>query len=426
MKYQAIRGTKDVAPDEAPRWQAMEASARALFRAFGYREIRTPVIEDTGLFVKSVGEDTDIVKKEMFSFLDRGERHISLRPEGTAPIIRAYLENNLGGSGLLQKLYYIGPMFRAERPQAGRLRQFHQIGVEAIGSYSPVLDAEVIALLARLLGALGIPAFEMRLNNLGCPDDKAKLSAHLKAALTDPATEKLLCDDCRRRSATNPLRVLDCKNEQCRKVVRASVAGAGTLCGDCHAHFDAVRRHLDALGAAYVIDPYIVRGLDYYTRTVFEAVSGALGAQNALGAGGRYDRLISDMGGPERGACGFAIGMERALMALGEAGAPGLRADALDLFIASLGAAAAEKAFGLAGVMRANGISCDIDFDGRSLKSQMRTADAAGARYVLIIGDDELAKGEAVLRDMRTKEQTSVRFEDAGEKLRALLQATGT
>ena len=297
------------------------------------------------------------------------------------------------------------------------------MGVEAIGSGSPALDAETIALMAKLLDAIGITGYGMRLNNLGCKEDKKKLSSHLRETLSDAETVKLLCDDCKRRVATNPLRLLDCKNEQCKDIVRARVKSADYLCADCAAHFQEVLRYLDALKIGYTVDPYIVRGLDYYTRTVFEAVHGELGAQNALGAGGRYDGLIGDMGGPALGACGFAIGVDRAILALGEAAKAALPKGKVDVFIATLGKAACEKAFALAGQLRDAGISCDIDFEGRSLKSQMRSADSMGARYVIIIGDDELAKGEAVVRDMATKEQMGVRFEEIGTRLKDVLHA---
>ncbi|MBP7056278.1 MAG: histidine--tRNA ligase [Candidatus Omnitrophica bacterium] len=422
MKYQAIRGTKDILPAESALWQKVEAVSRGLFRLFNYREIRTPVIEDTGLFVKSVGEDTDIVKKEMFSFVDRGERNISLRPEGTAPVVRAYIENNLFKTEPFQKLYYIGPMFRAERPQAGRMRQFHQIGVEVIGSKDPVVDAEVITIASELLKANGATGYEIRLNNLGCPEDKKKLSTHLKEALADSSTSKLLCDDCKRRSSTNPLRVIDCKNESCRTSVRSILKKADFLCEACKSHFKEVVGYLDSTGIKYIIDPYIVRGLDYYTGTVFEITQTGLGAQNAIGAGGRYDKLISDMGGPEFGACGFAIGADRLMMALGSEAANSAAGDVTaDIFIASMGKAASGMAFLLARELRANGVSCDIDFENRSLKSQMRSADSMKAKYVLIIGDDELAKGEVTLRNMVTKEQASVKFQEIVGRIKSLL-----
>lgn len=407
MNYKSIKGTKDILPGESPAWQEMEDKARGVFRIFGYSEIRTPVIEETALFVKSVGEDTDIVSKEMFSFVDRGERNISLRPEGTAPIVRAYLEANLHKTDPFQKLYYIGPMFRAERPQAGRMRQFHQVGVEAIGSSGPALDAEVIRLMAAVLDASGIGDYTIKINNLGCADDKKKLSGALRAALADK--EKALCDDCKRRIKLNPMRVLDCKNENCKTIVKGSFKAIKFLCEDCENHFKAVLGFLDSMKIKYVIDPYIVRGLDYYTQTVFEVTHGALGSQDAIGAGGRYDNLIKDMGGPELGAVGFALGMERMLMARGRKESA---CAALPLYIATIGESAYKAGFKAADDLRAAGVACDIDHEKRSLKAQMRDADKRGAGLVLIIGEEELAKGEAVLRNMQTKEQVSVKFEE--------------
>ena len=411
QKYQAIRGTKDILPGESCKWQKIEGLARALFGTYGYSEIRTPVIEETGLFIKSVGEDTDIVKKEMFSFVDRGERNITLRPEGTAPIVRSYLENNLAAASAFQKLYYIGPMFRAERPQAGRLRQFHQVGVEAIGSNSPALDAEVIIVMAKLLESFGIKNHTMKLNNLGCASDKKKLSQALKEIFLKKEVNVLLCGDCKRRAQINPLRVLDCKNEGCRNIIRKSFKEIDFLCAECKTHFEEVRSFLDTANVKYVVDPYIVRGLDYYTRTVFEASCESLGAQNAIGAGGRYDNLVSDMGGPQTGACGFAVGIDRVMLALGNASAENPAKEESGVFVASIGSDAYKKAFSLLGALRDAGIACDIDYESRSLKSQMRSADKLKARFVLIIGDDEIKKSEAVLRDMRTKEQINVAFD---------------
>lgn len=397
-------------PGESIRWQALEEISRKVFRAFGYFEIRTPVMEETGLFVKSVGEETDIVRKEMFSFQDRGDRDITLRPEGTAPIIRAYLENNLDKTEPFQKLYYIGPMFRAERPQAGRLRQFHQIGVEAVGSSHPALDAEVIALLVRLLDSIGVEGYKLKLNNLGCKSDKKKLSADLREAFLKKSATASLCEDCRRRLATNPLRIIDCKIESCKYAVREHFKKTDFICADCKAHFEAALKYLDLLKIPYVIDPYIVRGLDYYTRTVFEVSHDSLGAQNAVAAGGRYDCLVKDMGGEDAGACGFAIGVDRAMLVLEKS-----RKDvkpSVDIFIANIGDVAYERAFLLADDLRKAGVSCEIDYEKSSLKSEMRSADKLGAKFVLIIGDDELVKGEASLRDMKTKEQIMVKFAD--------------
>ena len=412
MKYQTIKGTRDILPGESSTWQKIEAFSRNIFKKFGYREIRTPIIEETSLFVKGVGEDTDIVKKEMFSFEDRGERNITLRPEGTAPIVRAYLEHNLDKTEPFQKLYYIEPMFRAERPQAGRLRQFHQIGIEAIGSGSPALDAEVIKVMIELLNCLGIKDYRLKLNNLGCKEDKKKLSKILKEAFSESSILKRLCDDCKRRAGTNPLRLLDCKNETCKITIRNRFKEIEFLCADCKAHFNDVLRFLDISKLKYEIDPYIVRGLDYYTRTVFEVTHDGLGAQNAIGAGGRYDNLIHDMGGPELGACGFALGIDRVLMLYAKETILTGQDGPMAVFIATLGKNAYEKGFLLINELRNNEIACDIDFENKSLKAQMRMADKLGAKFVLIIGDDEIAKGEAMLRDMATKEQQCVKFGD--------------
>lgn len=406
----ALRGFNDILPRESARWQAVDSASRRVFGLFGYSEIRTPIAEETGLFTKSVGEETDIVKKEMFSFKDRGDRDMTLRPEGTAPIVRAYLEHDLDKTDPFQKLFYIGPMFRAERPQAGRLRQFSQIGLEAIGSSSPSVDAEVIAVMLEVLSVSGVKNYELKINNLGCLNDKKKLSKELKDSLSKPSAAKLLCEDCKNRVNSNPLRVLDCKNEGCKAVVRENFKKTDFLCSDCEKHFKTVLKFLDISGIKYKVDQHIVRGLDYYTRTVFEVTSDALGAQNAIGAGGRYDNLVKDMGGPDLGACGFAIGVERMMLALG-ATEDGSK-PAAGVFVATIGPEAYDEAFKLADKIRASGIPCGIDHESRSLKSQMRLADKMGARFVAIIGDDEIKKKEVTLRDMSTKEQVPVGFND--------------
>ena len=415
----AIKGTRDILPGESSAWQDIEKSARNVFATFGYLEIRTPVIEETALFVKTVGEDTDIVSKEMFSFVDRGDRNISLRPEGTAPVVRAYIENNLDKVSQLQKLYYIAPMFRAERPQAGRMRQFHQIGIEAIGSSHSALDAEVIRVLCGVLDTVGIKGYKLKLNNLGCKDDKKKLSDALRYAFSDK--KDALCDDCKRRLQINPLRVLDCKNERCKEIVKASFKDMKFICSDCKAHFDEVLKFLGLLGIKYELDPYIVRGLDYYTKTVFEVTHEGLGSQDAIGAGGRYDNLVGSMGGPETGACGFALGMDRMMMIL-QKDAKAAAARPVECFIATIGDAAYEKAFKLLDQLRRLGITCDIDYERKSLKAQMRAADRLGAKFALIIGEEEVSRGEAVLRDMSTKEQSGVGFEELPEKMKEVLR----
>jgi histidyl-tRNA synthetase len=310
-------------------------------------------------------------------------------------------------------------MFRAERPQAGRLRQFNQIGVEAIGSSSPVLDAEIVMLMAAILDSAGIKDYELKLNNLGCRDDKKRLSAALRKIFS--GTEgKLLCGDCKKRVKTNPLRILDCKEENCRVVVRKVFKGADFLCRGCRIHFDSVKKILDLAGTRYTVDPFIVRGLDYYTKTVFEVTSAALGSQDAIGAGGRYDNLTSDMGGPEVGACGFALGLERMALILDKLLPQKDGRLAIDVFVAAMGDAGYEKAFLLAGELRNSGVSCDMDYENKSLKAQMRRADLLGARFVVMIGEDELKAGAATLRDMRTKEQTSVRFDEVLRAIKCL------
>ncbi|MCX5668127.1 MAG: histidine--tRNA ligase [Candidatus Omnitrophica bacterium] len=416
----AVRGTKDILPGESGIWQEIEKISRDNLKLFGYREIRTPVIEETALFVKNIGGETDIVSKEMFSFVDRGERNISLRPEGTASVIRSYIENNLDKISQFQKLYYIGPFFRAERPQAGRLRQFHQIGVEAIGSLHPALDAEVIALSAKLLDAAGVKGYRIKLNNLGCREDKKRLSKMLKEIFSDKKGEHL-CEDCKRRIKMNPLRVLDCKNDGCREIVRKTFKEAVFICGECKAHFEEVLKFVDMLNIKYEIDPYIVRGLDYYTRTVFEITHEGLGSKDAIGAGGRYDNLSLDMEGPDVGACGFALGMDRIMMALGKS----KELKGVDIFIATIGGAAYAKAFGILNDLRNNGISCEIDYEKKSLKAQMRGADSMGSKFVLIVGEDEIIKGEAALRDMKTKEQISVKMDSVTQKLLEICSPRG-
>jgi histidyl-tRNA synthetase len=406
MKEQirALRGTKDLLLKEARLWTTLEARARAVFNAFGYEEIRVPIIEESSLFVRSLGEGTDIVEKQMFTFVDRGERSITLRPEATASVVRAYLENNLINEMGFTKLFYMGPMFRAERPQAGRMRQFHQIGVEAIGSYSPYLDAEVIALIASVLDSIGVTGYSIKINSLGCPSDKKKLAEALRKAVTNNMDK--LCDDCKVRYEKNVLRILDCKNDTCKKILRDTFKGTGEcLCPDCLSHFETVRKALDGLKINYIVDPYLVRGLDYYTKTTFEVTHKKLGAQDAIGAGGRYDNLVEELGGQPKGACGFAIGIERTVMALAEM--PELT-DGIKVFFATMGEEEYKIAFNMAMELRAQGISCELDYEGKSLKAQMRAADRLGARYAAIIGGDELKNHSVTLRNMSTKEQKAV------------------
>ena len=402
----ALRGMRDILPQEAGTWRCIEDSARSLFRLFGYGEIRTPILEEVALFVKSIGQSTDIVQKEMYSFKDKGGRRISLRPEGTAPIVRAYLENNLDKTDPIIKLYYIGPMFRSERPQAGRQRQFHQIGIEAVGSESFYIDAEVISLMKAYFDKIGLTGYTIKINSLGCAKDKAAIKKELTKFLSKKTN--LLCKDCKVRYKKNILRVFDCKVDTCKSLLRTAPKIIDNICTECTSHFEGVKKSLDFLKVPYVVDPYIVRGLDYYTRTAFEATHSGLGSQDAVAAGGRYDSLIRDMGGPKTPACGFAIGQDRLIMALGKTVEC---KPVLDLYIAALGEKACKEAFRLCNELRINGISTEMDYKEKSLKAKMRQANKIGARYVAILGEDELEKNEIAFRNMANGEQSQIKLD---------------
>ena len=401
----ALRGTKDVLPGEIEVWQEIEAKARRLFSIYGYKEIRTPIIEESILFTRSIGDWTDIVQKEMYVFSDRGDRNIALRPEATAGVVRAYIENYKGQLGSLNKFFYIGPMFRAERPQQGRQRQFHQIGVEAIGSDNALLDAEVISLSVRLLEGWGVKKFKIALNSLGCQKDKIELINSYRESIK-PYLEKL-CEGCKTRFDKNVLRIFDCKEEKCREIVKDIHRGAG-LCGDCSKHFDEVKKGLDALGVKYIIDSKIVRGLDYYTKTVFEITQEDLGAKDAICAGGRYNNLVKDLGGEDTPAIGFAFGIERIELALKEVTSNRLEVSGIEVFIARTGTALYGEAFKLLDSLRNIGISSEIDYDAKSLKSQMRKAQKLGAKFVVIFGEEEFKRGKVILRDMKASSQKEV------------------
>jgi histidyl-tRNA synthetase len=386
-----------------PAWHLLEATARRLLETSGYSEIKLPIFEASELFARSLGATTDIVEKEMYTFPDRDGKSLTLRPEGTASVIRAYIEHHLWGESPLTKVYYVGPMFRHERPQAGRFRQFHQIGAEAIGSQSPLLDAEFLILLDRLFRALGVTPTTLLLNSLGCPLCRPRYRDALTAFLADRIGD--LCEACRRRFETNPLRILDCKREECRTATRDAPAITGYLGPECIGHFEAVTTALTDVGLRYRLEPRLVRGLDYYTKTAFEFTAEGLGAQNTIAAGGRYDGLVETLGGPPTPAVGFALGIERvlALLPVGSAPAPGL-----GVFLAALGEAAGRRLAGLMTTLRDAGIRAETDYDRASLKSQMRKADKLGARFTVILGDDELATHTAVVRDMATKAQHDV------------------
>lgn len=394
----AIEGTRDYFAETGARYATALTTAANLFARYGYDAIVTPVFEDTRLFSRSIGEATDIVEKEMYTFTP-GSDTITLRPEGTAGVIRAYLQHGMHKQGGLRKLQYAGPMFRRERPQKGRQRQFHQVGVEAIGSADPVLDAEVVEMGLAYYRALGIGDVRTRLNSIGCPKEDCRPA--YRRLLRDAIEPNLasFCKTCQARFSRNILRILDCKNPACQDLTASLPASADHLCGTCDDHFTTVRAMLDALGVAYEVDARLVRGLDYYTQTVFEYTHPALGAQDAIGGGGRYDGLVAELGGPDTPAVGFALGVERimiALEALGvDAAAPGL-----DLFGVALGEAAHVRMAALLREARACGCTADMDFEARSMKAQMRAANRRGARMVWILGDGELEAGTVQVKDM--------------------------
>ena len=404
MKYAAPRGTKDILPAETELWQYIEAVCRAMFELYGYKEIRTPIFETTDLFSRSIGDTTDIVKKEMYTFPDRKGRSLTLRPEATAAVVRAGLENNLLSADNLAKLYYLGPMFRYERPQAGRQRQFNQAGIEAFGPADPMLDAEVIDLSVKLFEMLGVKELEVDINSVGCKKCQPKYRAAVQQYFQ--ANSKNLCEDCRERLAANPLRILDCKDPTCQKYIEQAPSSLDYLDPDCKLHFEQLLGWLDSLGIKYRTNTRLVRGLDYYTRTVFEVISKRLGAQNAVCGGGRYDDLVEELGGKSTPAIGFAIGLER----LAEIIEP-RTGEGVSLFIATLGEEARKAGFALLSQAREQGLSAEIDFLGRSLKAQLKAADRLKAGFTYIIGEDELKKGAGTLKNMKTAEQREVPFD---------------
>lgn len=402
MELKAIRGFNDILPPATNRWRMLEERARKILEDYGFSEIRLPILEKAELFARSIGEETDIVEKEMYTFEDRNGDCITIRPEATASVVRAYIEHKLYAADPVAKLYSIGPMFRYERPQKGRHRQFHQLNVEVFGISHPMIDAEIMGILMHYLTCARAADCQLQINSIGCPrcrlPYKKNLQAFLNAHLTD------LCADCRRRMERNPLRVFDCKVPGCQEILGNAPFISDYLCTQCAEHFAALRRYLEVLEIAYEVNPRMVRGLDYYTKTAFEVVAGGLGAQNAVAAGGRYDHLVAALGGPDIPGIGFAIGIERLLLVIHDEPLP----SGPLLFIAALGEVPQQKAFTLRHKLNQAGVRTMSDYEGRGLKAQMRRADKFGARYVLILGEDELSKGEAILRDMDKKRQEEI------------------
>lgn len=403
------KGTKDVLPQDAYKWQYVESTAREIAELFNLKEIRTPTFEHTELFQRGVGDTTDIVTKEMYTFKDKGDRSITLKPEGTAGAVRSFIESGLMNGVLPAKMYYITPAFRYERPQAGRLREFHQFGVEIFGSKSAQTDAEAIVMADTLLKKLGLQV-QLYINSIGCPTCRAAYNKALKEFFA-PHLESL-CYDCKTRYEKNPLRLLDCKEEACKKINADAPKILDYLCEDCSAHFEELKACLQLAGVEYVIDPRIVRGLDYYTRSVFEFVSTSIGAQGTVCAGGRYDGLIEELGGNPMPAVGFAAGIERLLIVMEQTGVVIPEPQKPTVYIAGMDAACRRKAFELAIAMRGKGIFVEIDHMERSVKAQFKYADKLGAKYVAVIGGNELAEGRANVKCMATGTSESVAFAD--------------
>ncbi len=402
-KITAPRGTKDVLPEESRAWQILEEKLRSLAHRFGFREIRFPTFEDVALFDRGVGDTTDDVQEEMYDFYDKGDRHIALRPEGTASVVRAFIEHSLHAKGLPLKVYYIAPNFRYEKPQAGRLREHHQFGVECFGAYDASADAEVISLGATLLRELGITDTTLHLNSCGCKECRKEYHAALKKYFETRKGE--LCDTCNDRLDRNPMRILDCKSDICKSIAKDAPKITDYLCDECRAHFDKLRSYLDATGIEYELDPMLVRGLDYYTNTVFEFVSGSLGAQSTVLGGGRYNGLVATLGGPETAGLGFGCGIERLLLTLEAEGK--LPSDRLvpDVFIAYAEERAESVSNSLVYELRSLGVSAERDTTGRSLKAQMKYAGKIGARYSAVIGGSEIDNGKITLKNMDSGEQ---------------------
>ncbi len=416
MKINCLKGVQDILPEQIPRWNYLHCLAQEIFSCYGYQQIIIPIIEESALFTRSIGQQTDIVEKEMYSFVDRGMRKISLRPEATASVVRAYLEHSLDKTNN-SKLFYSGPMFRGEKPQAGRNRQFYQIGVEALGNYNPFLDAEVIKLAVDYLKAIGLNDFKLLINSVGNTADKHAFGDSLKSFLKDKKDD--LCDSCKSRYDRNVLRILDCKSRNCKKILQGAPIILDNLSQESAEHFEKLKKALDSLNVKYEIIPYLVRGLDYYTNTVFEITHEKLGAQNTILAGGRYNNLITDLGGKPTGAVGFACGVERLLLAALAEKIEFPIKNKPAVFVIGLGEKAYLKSFEIADQLRQQGIVTYIDFQDRSLKAQMRQANKLNCAYVLILGDDELANNNIQLKNMNDSSQQMIKISELINQLKS-------
>jgi len=417
LEFTAIKGFKDILPEEVENWQRLESAARRLLGSFGFQELKPPLLERTELFSRSIGQDTDIVSKEMYSLEDSKGRGMTLRPEATASVVRAYIQHGLYQKNPIQKLFTIGPMFRHERPQKGRFRQFHQINAELFGDRGPKSDADMIIMVMHLFEIIGLKDLTLNLNSLGCPECRPGFREELKAYLVQQADS--LCSDCQRRSKTNPLRVFDCKVEDCNRVVSEAPSILEYLCEVCLDHFKSLQGYLKRSAITFSLNHQLVRGLDYYNRTTFEIQTEKLGAQNAVAGGGRYDGLVKLLGGPDQPAIGFAVGVERVVALLEEEGT--LEDRKPDLFIAALGEAAEKACFNWVIDLRKSGLWVEMDYGAKGLKAQMKKAGRLGAKKVLMVGEDELTSGKGVLRDMETKVQEEVGLENVLEDLKKVL-----
>lgn len=415
----AIKGTLDVLPKESYKTQYVESAAREIAENFGFYEMRTPVFEHTELFLRSVGETTDVVQKEMYTFEDKGGRSITLRPEGTAGAARAFLENGLFNEALPQKIYYLTSCYRYEKPQAGRLREFHQFGVEAFGAGNPAQDAEIIALANEVFTYLGVNNLTLEINSIGCPSCRAEYQKALKAYFERYQSD--LCETCRGRLARNPMRILDCKSPVCSKIAAGAPKILDYLCDDCRAHFDALQGYLNAMQIDFTVNPEIVRGLDYYTRTVFEFVSNEIGAQGTVCGGGRYDGLLEELGGKPMPACGFGMGIERLLLLMDAQNTPFPERKGCDIYFASMGEKANLEAARLALDLRNEGLAAQFDTVGRALKAQMKYADKLGALYTVVLGDNELETRKAQLKNMKDGTLTEISLDDFTDTFQSIV-----
>ena len=415
MLTNAPRGTKDILPEQAGNWLRLENKIRELCRLYGYDEIRTPTFEHTELFKRGIGEGTDVVDKEMYTFTDRGDRSITLRPENTAAVVRAYLQNKLYANAGLVKLFYIGSMFRYDRPQAGRLREFHQFGVEALGEKNPAVDAEIILLAWDFLKSLGLNDLKLKINTVGCPACRPIFKRKLTEYFTEEADE--LCEDCRRRLEKNPLRILDCKIDGLKDIMDDAPRIETCLCDDCREHFNTLKKFLTAAGVEFEVDNRLVRGLDYYTKTAFEIQYAPLGAQSAVAGGGRYDGLIKEIGGDDTPAVGFAAGLERILLALELQGLLPASNKKIAAFIVTGGSVAEVYAFKILTDLRRKNIAATMDFGKKSMKAQMKAAAKSGAKFALIVGEDEVANSTVTIKNLETAAQVNVPVAEVSDKI---------